>query len=57
MYSIGEYVELTIPRWLADKHGFDSQYVEGEIKALTDKAILVETLDGDEVWLPLSEVF
>lgn len=56
MYEVGELVELIIPEWLAEKHGFDTCFIEGEVLAVTDKAVLLETLDGDEVWFPLSEV-
>ena len=56
MHQPGDMVELEIPQWLADKEGYDTRYIEGVVKAATDKAILVETVDGDEVWLPRKAV-
>ncbi len=56
MYQIGDRVGLEIPAWLAEERGFDIRFIEGSVKAVTLKALLVELDDGDEVWIPLSEV-
>lgn len=56
MYQKGDMVDLELPEWLADREGLDTRFVEGEVKAVTQKAILVEMLDGSELWVPLSEV-
>jgi hypothetical protein len=56
MYEMGESVELEISEWLAEKKGFDTRFVEGQVLVVTNKAVLIELLDGDEVWIPLSEV-
>ena len=52
VYQVDEFVQLTIPQWLADKEGFDTCHLEGTVKMTTEKALLLETVDGGEVWLP-----
>lgn len=56
MYQVGEAVELELSDWLAEKEGFDTRFIEGQVLATTNRAVLIELLDGDEVWVPFSEM-
>ena len=53
VFGIGEVVQVTVPQWLADKEGFGTRRLEGTVRVTTDKALLLETVDGDEIWLPV----
>ncbi len=51
-------LEYFLPEELADCDQ-DCETVELEfnsVEAVTDKAALIETLDGDELWIPRSQI-
>ena len=56
MFDPGSIVEVEVTKWFAKSQGYDSVYIEGEVIHETDKAVLLETSDGDEVWIPLSVI-
>lgn len=54
--DIGDLIEITIEPWLAKSKGFDTSIISGEVRALTDKAVLLELDDGSQEWFPLSQI-
>ena len=54
MWRAGDSVDITIPEWLADNEGFDTCHLEGTVRLAKGKAVLIELVDGTEVWLPTS---
>lgn len=56
MYQVGEHVEIELKSWIAKKLGSDTRFVEGVVKATTNKAVLIATVDGDEVWIPYAGI-
>jgi ssDNA-binding replication factor A large subunit len=53
MYEIGVVTEIKVKRSFAERKGFDTVYLEGQVLDETDNAILFELLDGDSLWIPL----
>ena len=49
-------VEIELKSWIAKKLGSDTRFVEGVVKATTNKAVLIATDDGDEFWIPYAGI-
>jgi RNase P/RNase MRP subunit p29 len=42
--------------WFAEKEGLVTGKIKGKIKHETKKAILIETKNGEQVWIPKSVI-
>lgn len=47
----GEKIGVEVANWLAEKEDIPKGTLEGEVEAITDKAVLI-----DEDWVPKSQV-
>lgn len=47
----GDEIGVEVADWLAEKENIPKGTVEGEVEAITDKAVLI-----DENWVPKSQV-
>lgn len=52
----GDQVEVVMPKWLSEAKESDTCNIEGTIKIITEKAILLKTVDKGEIWLPKSQI-